>query len=119
MFLFFSFFLLAVQNERQPRNTATIKPESLREMDQSKILREHSSLVGIFGYLALAFLNCYNFFLNRIDENSLLRWFLIFYRNKNSQNFSYFRPQFTSSMSLSMLSPPRYGHADLLSPPGN
>lgn len=42
-------FLIAVQNERQPRNTATIKPESLREMDQSKILREHSSLVGIFG----------------------------------------------------------------------
>lgn len=40
----------AVQNERQPRNTATIKPESLREMDGSKVLREHSSLVGIFGY---------------------------------------------------------------------
>lgn len=39
----------AVQNERQPRNTATIKPESLREMDQTKVLREHSSLVGIFG----------------------------------------------------------------------
>ncbi|CRL02293.1 CLUMA_CG015343, isoform A [Clunio marinus] len=65
----------AVQNERQPRNTATIKPESLREMDQTKVLREHSSLVGIFG------------------------------------------PQFTNSMSLSMLSPPRYGHADLLTPP--
>jgi hypothetical protein len=41
---------LAVQNERQPRNTATIKPESLRDLDQSKVLRDHShSLVGIFG----------------------------------------------------------------------
>lgn len=30
------------------------------------------------------------------------------------------RPQFTSSMSLSMLSPPRYalGQSDLLTPPG-
>ncbi|KAL7036655.1 hypothetical protein ACKWTF_008892 [Chironomus riparius] len=65
----------AVQNERQPRNTATIKPESLRDMDSSKMLREHSNLVGIFG------------------------------------------PQFTNSMSLSMLSPPRYGHSDLLTPP--
>lgn len=42
---------LAVQNERQPRNTATIKPESLRDLDQNKVLREHSSLVGIFGYV--------------------------------------------------------------------
>lgn len=40
---------VAVQNERQPRNTATIKPESLRDLDQTKMLREHSSLVGIFG----------------------------------------------------------------------
>lgn len=29
------------------------------------------------------------------------------------------RPQFTNSMTMSMLSPPRYGHADLLTPPGN
>lgn len=42
-------YYIAVQNERQPRNTATIKPESLRELDQNKVLREHSSLVGIFG----------------------------------------------------------------------
>ncbi|KAF2355041.1 Nuclear hormone receptor ligand-binding domain, partial [Trinorchestia longiramus] len=30
----------AVQNERQPRNTATIRPEALAEMDQERLLRE-------------------------------------------------------------------------------
>ncbi|KAF9415079.1 hypothetical protein HW555_007169 [Spodoptera exigua] len=30
----------AVQNERQPRNTATIRPEALRDMDQERALRE-------------------------------------------------------------------------------
>ncbi|KAH9634414.1 hypothetical protein HF086_000240, partial [Spodoptera exigua] len=29
-----------VQNERQPRNTATIRPEALRDMDQERALRE-------------------------------------------------------------------------------
>lgn len=48
-YFLYTFIRKAVQNERQPRNTATIKPESLREMDQTKVLREHSSLVGIFG----------------------------------------------------------------------
>ena len=40
---------LAVQNERQPRNTATLRPESLCEMDQERALREASVAVGVFG----------------------------------------------------------------------
>eukprot|EP00095_Tigriopus_kingsejongensis_P011517 maker-scaffold33_size549341-snap-gene-0.17 protein:Tk11517 transcript:maker-scaffold33_size549341-snap-gene-0.17-mRNA-1 annotation:"hypothetical protein DAPPUDRAFT_106791" len=36
----------AVQNERQPRNTATVKPESLPSMESDKIMRE---TVGAFG----------------------------------------------------------------------
>ena len=40
---------LAVQNERQPRNTATIKMNEFREMDQNKALREAAVAVGIFG----------------------------------------------------------------------
>ncbi|TRY66947.1 hypothetical protein TCAL_04357, partial [Tigriopus californicus] len=36
----------AVQNERQPRNTATVKPESLPGMESEKIMRE---TVGAFG----------------------------------------------------------------------
>jgi hypothetical protein len=40
---------LAVQNERQPRNTATIRPESLKDMDAESILREASVAVGAFG----------------------------------------------------------------------
>ena len=32
--------LIAVQNERQPRNTATIRPESLKDMDAESILRD-------------------------------------------------------------------------------
>ena len=39
----------AVQNERQPRNTATIRPESLKEMDAESIIREASVAVGAFG----------------------------------------------------------------------
>lgn len=44
-FLFFA----AVQNERQPRNTATIRPEALVEMDQERALREAAVAVGVFG----------------------------------------------------------------------
>ncbi|XP_018324308.1 photoreceptor-specific nuclear receptor-like [Agrilus planipennis] len=41
----------AVQNERQPRNTATIRPETLREMsaEQERALREAAVAVGVFG----------------------------------------------------------------------
>ena len=42
-------FVPAVQNERQPRNTATIRPESLKEMDPESIIREASVAVGAFG----------------------------------------------------------------------
>lgn len=42
------FDLLAVQNERQPRNTATIRPEAFRDMDQSRALREAAVAVGVF-----------------------------------------------------------------------
>ncbi|KOX79003.1 Photoreceptor-specific nuclear receptor [Melipona quadrifasciata] len=41
----------AVQNERQPRNTATIRPEALVEMDQERALREAAVAVGVFGTL--------------------------------------------------------------------
>ncbi|GBP39418.1 hypothetical protein EVAR_95870_1 [Eumeta japonica] len=44
----------AVQNERQPRNTATIRPEALREMDQERALREAAVAVGVFVGTALA-----------------------------------------------------------------
>lgn len=33
-------FCAAVQNERQPRNTATIRPESLSEMESERLLRD-------------------------------------------------------------------------------
>ena len=36
----------AVQNERQPRNTATLRPETLASLDSERILRE---AVGVFG----------------------------------------------------------------------
>ncbi|XP_050500195.1 photoreceptor-specific nuclear receptor [Diabrotica virgifera virgifera] len=41
----------AVQNERQPRNTATIRPETLRDMsaEQERALREAAVAVGVFG----------------------------------------------------------------------
>ncbi|XP_058122057.1 photoreceptor-specific nuclear receptor-like [Anopheles ziemanni] len=39
----------AVQNERQPRNTATIRPEALRDMEQGRALREAAVAVGVFG----------------------------------------------------------------------
>ena len=42
-------FYPAVQNERQPRNTATIRPENLKEMDPESIIREASVAVGAFG----------------------------------------------------------------------
>lgn len=45
----FFFFFIAVQNERQPRNTATIRPEALVEMDQERALREAAVAVGVFG----------------------------------------------------------------------
>ncbi|XP_055320370.1 photoreceptor-specific nuclear receptor isoform X1 [Sitodiplosis mosellana] len=38
----------AVQNERQPRNTATIRPEAFRDMEQSRALREAAVAVGVF-----------------------------------------------------------------------
>ena len=44
-----TFYHSAVQNERQPRNTATIRPESLKEMDPESIIREASVAVGAFG----------------------------------------------------------------------
>lgn len=45
---FVRFDLLAVQNERQPRNTATIRPEAFRDMEQSRALREAAVAVGVF-----------------------------------------------------------------------
>ncbi|XP_024081035.1 photoreceptor-specific nuclear receptor-like isoform X2 [Cimex lectularius] len=39
----------AVQNERQPRNTATIRPETLVEMDHERVIREAAVAVGVFG----------------------------------------------------------------------
>lgn len=41
----------AVQNERQPRNTATIRPESLVDMDHERAIREAAVAVGVFGYV--------------------------------------------------------------------
>ncbi|EDS45680.1 conserved hypothetical protein [Culex quinquefasciatus] len=41
--------LVTVQNERQPRNTATIRPEALRDMEQGRALREAAVAVGVFG----------------------------------------------------------------------
>ncbi|XP_043223637.1 photoreceptor-specific nuclear receptor-like [Amphibalanus amphitrite] len=38
----------AVQNERQPRNTATIRPEVLAEMDHDRAMREAAVAVGVF-----------------------------------------------------------------------
>uniref|UniRef100_T1IWQ5 Photoreceptor-specific nuclear receptor n=1 Tax=Strigamia maritima TaxID=126957 RepID=T1IWQ5_STRMM len=43
---------LPVQNERQPRNTATIRPEALAELESERAFREASSstvAVGVFG----------------------------------------------------------------------
>lgn len=40
---------VAVQNERQPRNTATIRPEAFRDMEQGRALREAAVAVGVFG----------------------------------------------------------------------
>ncbi|XP_055698280.1 photoreceptor-specific nuclear receptor isoform X2 [Phlebotomus papatasi] len=40
----------AVQNERQPRNTATIRPEALRDMEQGHALREAAVAVGVFSF---------------------------------------------------------------------
>lgn len=45
----FLFSHKAVQNERQPRNTATIRPETLRDMEQGRALREAAVAVGVFG----------------------------------------------------------------------
>ena len=52
-----SYFLpvLAVQNERQPRNTATLKPENLMALDSERILRE---AVGAFGWESILCLAC-------------------------------------------------------------
>ncbi|CAG0920265.1 unnamed protein product [Notodromas monacha] len=38
----------AVQNERQPRNTATIRPETLAEMPAERAVREAAVAVGVF-----------------------------------------------------------------------
>lgn len=40
---------VAVQNERQPRNSATLRPEVLAEMDHERMLRETAVAVGAFG----------------------------------------------------------------------
>lgn len=45
------FDVSAVQNERQPRNTATIRPEAFRDMEQGRALREAAVAVGVFGYV--------------------------------------------------------------------
>ena len=37
----------AVHHERQPRNSATLRPENLSSLDSERILRE---AVGVFGY---------------------------------------------------------------------
>ena len=47
--VYFFLIFIAVQNERQPRNTATIRPEALVEMDQERALREAAVAVGVFG----------------------------------------------------------------------
>ena len=52
MFILFT----AVQNERQPRNTATIRPEALLEMDQERALREAAVAVGVFGCVKILLL---------------------------------------------------------------
>lgn len=41
---------VAVQNERQPRNTATIRPENLADMDHERVIREAAVAVGVFGW---------------------------------------------------------------------
>lgn len=38
-----------MQNERQPRNTATIRPETLRDMEHGRAMREAAVAVGVFG----------------------------------------------------------------------
>lgn len=45
--------LTAVQNERQPRNTATIRPEAFRDMEQSRALREAAVAVGVFAWVSI------------------------------------------------------------------
>lgn len=58
IYLFFGYSLrikscchfAAVQNERQPRNTATIRPENLADMDHERVIREAAVAVGVFGY---------------------------------------------------------------------
>ncbi|XP_071743771.1 photoreceptor-specific nuclear receptor isoform X1 [Lepeophtheirus salmonis] len=44
----------AVQNERQPRNTATLRPESFSSMDSHRFLREASVAVGAFGRIPIS-----------------------------------------------------------------
>jgi hypothetical protein len=44
-----SLLFAAVQNERQPRNSATLRPEILAEMDHERIIREAAAAVGAFG----------------------------------------------------------------------
>lgn len=56
--------VLAVQNERQPRNTATIRPEALMEMEQGRALREAAVAVGVFGWVRLLFCK---FYINHIN----------------------------------------------------
>lgn len=43
------YIYIAVQNERQPRNTATIRPENLADMDHERVIREAAVAVGVFG----------------------------------------------------------------------
>jgi len=48
-------YSVAVQNERQPRNTATIRPENLADMDHERVIREAAVAVGVFGYEYIRF----------------------------------------------------------------
>lgn len=49
MTMYIYIYNIAVQNERQPRNTATIRPENLADMDHERVIREAAVAVGVFG----------------------------------------------------------------------
>ncbi|XP_065559948.1 photoreceptor-specific nuclear receptor-like [Artemia franciscana] len=50
----------AVQNERQPRNSATFRPEIFAEMDRERFLREAAAAVGVFGSPMSLFMNMHS-----------------------------------------------------------
>lgn len=91
--MYLYFICTAVQNERQPRNTATIRPEAFRDMEQGRALREAAVAVGVFGY---------SIFYIFIENN------LIYF--KKISCFDNYRPPM-------LMSPSRYGPG-LLTPPG-